>query len=58
MRIFHLQKAELEGEDYERVRLLETSAADLERLERKKKKKNPDAGFAGEVASCPGGSLR
>lgn len=41
-----MKKAELEGEDYERVKLLETSAADLERLERKKKKKNPDAGFA------------
>ncbi|XP_061115904.1 pre-mRNA-splicing factor syf2 isoform X1 [Conger conger] len=35
------------GEDYERVKLLEVSAEDAERWERKKKKKNPDPGFSG-----------
>lgn len=39
------KKAELEGEDYEQVKLLETAAIDLERADRKKKKKNPDEGF-------------
>lgn len=39
------RKAELEGEDYEKVKLLETSAVELERADRKKKKKNPDEGF-------------
>lgn len=42
------QQAELNGEDYERVKMLETSASELERRERKKKKKNPDTGFAGD----------
>ncbi|KAI5108485.1 pre-mRNA-splicing factor syf2 [Silurus meridionalis] len=35
------------GEDYHRVKLLEISAEDAERWERKKKKKNPDPGFSG-----------
>ncbi|KAK1893978.1 Pre-mRNA-splicing factor syf2, partial [Dissostichus eleginoides] len=35
------------GEDYHRVKLLEITADDAERFERKKKKKNPDQGFAG-----------
>ncbi|XP_051945889.1 pre-mRNA-splicing factor syf2-like [Xyrauchen texanus] len=35
------------GEDYNRVKLLEVSAEDAERWERKKKKKNPDPGFSG-----------
>ncbi|XP_066573398.1 pre-mRNA-splicing factor syf2 [Amia ocellicauda] len=35
------------GEDYDRVKLLEISAEDAERWERKKKKKNPDPGFSG-----------
>ncbi|XP_004082438.1 pre-mRNA-splicing factor SYF2 [Oryzias latipes] len=35
------------GEDYNRVKLLEITADDAERWERKKKKKNPDTGFAG-----------
>lgn len=35
------------GEDYDRVKLLEVTAGDAERWERKKKKKNPDPGFAG-----------
>ena len=43
----HTQKAEAAGEDYERVKLLETSASEVEKKERKKKKKNPDTGFAG-----------
>nr|XP_009929389.1 PREDICTED: pre-mRNA-splicing factor SYF2 [Opisthocomus hoazin] len=34
------------GEDYERVRLLEISAEEADRWERKKKKKNPDLGFS------------
>uniref|UniRef100_A0A8C8C2V4 Pre-mRNA-splicing factor SYF2 n=1 Tax=Oncorhynchus tshawytscha TaxID=74940 RepID=A0A8C8C2V4_ONCTS len=34
------------GEDYDRVKLLEISAEDAERWERKKKKKNPDPGFS------------
>ena len=34
------------GEDYDRVKLLEISAEDAERWERKKKK-NPDPGFSG-----------
>ena len=42
------QQAELNGEDYEKVKMLETSAIELEKRERKKKKKNPDTGFAGE----------
>ncbi|XP_077052980.1 pre-mRNA-splicing factor syf2 [Siphateles boraxobius] len=35
------------GEDYNRVKLLEISAEDAERWERKKKKRNPDPGFSG-----------
>ncbi|TRY98327.1 hypothetical protein DNTS_025954 [Danionella cerebrum] len=35
------------GEDYNRVKLLEISAEDAERWERKKRKKNPDPGFSG-----------
>ncbi|GLD56246.1 pre-mRNA-splicing factor SYF2 [Lates japonicus] len=35
------------GEEYNRVKLLEITADDAERWERKKKKKNPDTGFAG-----------
>ena len=44
-----LQEAEDAGEDYERQKMLQTSASDLERLQRKRKKKNPDTGFAGEL---------
>ncbi|RXN09419.1 pre-mRNA-splicing factor syf2 [Labeo rohita] len=36
------------GEDYDRVKLLEISAEDAERWERKKKKKNPDPGFSAD----------
>ncbi|MEQ2271638.1 pre-mRNA-splicing factor syf2 [Xenotaenia resolanae] len=35
------------GEDYNMVKLLEITADEAERWERKKKKKNPDTGFAG-----------
>ncbi|CAG5117808.1 unnamed protein product [Candidula unifasciata] len=34
------------GEDYDRVKLLELGADEAEKWERKKKKKNPDQGFA------------
>uniref|UniRef100_A0A3Q4H2F3 Pre-mRNA-splicing factor SYF2 n=1 Tax=Neolamprologus brichardi TaxID=32507 RepID=A0A3Q4H2F3_NEOBR len=37
------------GEDYNRVKLLDITADDAERWERKKKKKNPDTGFAGRL---------
>jgi len=36
----------LQGEDYDRVKLLHIEAIEAERLDRKKKKKNPDPGFA------------
>ncbi|TRZ13680.1 hypothetical protein HGM15179_013410 [Zosterops borbonicus] len=39
------------GEDYERVKLLEISAEDAERWERKKRKKNPDLGFSDYAAA-------
>lgn len=35
-----------QGEDYDRVKLLHIEAIEAERLDRKKKKKNPDTGFA------------
>ncbi|XP_007423430.1 pre-mRNA-splicing factor SYF2 [Python bivittatus] len=41
----------VKGEDYERVKLLEISAEDAERFERKKKKKNPDLGFSDYAAA-------
>lgn len=34
------------GEDYDRVKLLNISAIEAEKMERKKKKKNPDKGFS------------
>ncbi|XP_026473542.1 pre-mRNA-splicing factor Syf2 [Ctenocephalides felis] len=40
------KQAASNGEDYDRVKLLSISATDAEILERKKKKKNPDEGFA------------
>lgn len=43
------QECAARGEDYERVKLLEISAEEAERWERKKKKKNPDLGFSGNV---------
>ncbi|XP_063536886.1 pre-mRNA-splicing factor Syf2 [Cydia strobilella] len=39
-------EAESEGKDYDRVKLMNISAVEAERLERKKKKKNPDQGFS------------
>ena len=45
--IFGFQECAARGEDYDRVKLLEITADDAERWERKKKKKNPDTGFAG-----------
>jgi hypothetical protein len=36
----------LQGEDYNRIKLLHIEAIEAERLDRKKKKKNPDPGFA------------
>ena len=41
------QAAEDAGEDYDRVKMLEMTADEVDRLERKKKKKNPDQGFSG-----------
>ncbi|XP_062532990.1 pre-mRNA-splicing factor Syf2 [Bombyx mori] len=40
------EEAETEGKNYDRVKLLNISAIEAERLERKKKKKNPDQGFS------------
>lgn len=40
------ENATREGKDYDRVKLLNISASEAERLERKKKKKNPDQGFS------------
>lgn len=42
-----MQECAARGEDYEKVKLLEISAEDAERWERRKKKKNPDLGFSG-----------
>ncbi|XP_040321136.1 pre-mRNA-splicing factor SYF2-like isoform X3 [Herpailurus yagouaroundi] len=39
------------GEDYEKVKLLEISAEDADRWERKKKRKNPDLGFSDYAAA-------
>lgn len=40
------KECEARGEEYDRVKLLEISADDAEKWERKKKKKNPDPGFS------------
>lgn len=40
------EEAIAEGNDYERLKLLEVSAVDAEKIERKKRKKNPDLGFS------------
>ena len=45
------QEAEARGEDFERVKFLDTPAEDAEKIGRKKKKANPDTGFAGWVNS-------
>lgn len=40
------EEAKERGEDYDRTKLLQVTALEAERLERKKKKKNPDQGFS------------
>jgi pre-mRNA-splicing factor SYF2 len=40
------EEAAQSGEDYDRKKLLEISAIDAEKIERKKKRKNPDQGFS------------
>lgn len=45
------KEAEARGENYDRVKLLEVTAEDADRLERKRKKKNPDQGFSGYAAA-------
>ncbi|KAJ8981377.1 hypothetical protein NQ317_000244 [Molorchus minor] len=40
------EEAAARGEDYDRVKLLNISATEAEKLERQKKKKNPDKGFS------------
>ncbi|XP_065906752.1 pre-mRNA-splicing factor syf2-like [Dysidea avara] len=40
------KKAEEDGEDYDRVKLWDKGADELERLQKKRKKKNPDEGFS------------
>lgn len=44
-----LQRCEETGEDFDLVKLRELGADEVERWERRKKKKNPDTGFAGNV---------
>ncbi len=46
-KVVGFQECAARGENYDRVKLLEITADDAERWERKKKKKNPDTGFAG-----------
>lgn len=46
---FRIQECAARGEEYSRVKLLDITADDAERWERKKKKKNPDTGFAGQL---------
>jgi pre-mRNA-splicing factor SYF2 len=45
------KEAEERGEDYDRLKLLDVGADELERLDRKKKKKNPDQGFSDFAAA-------
>ncbi|XP_075168414.1 pre-mRNA-splicing factor Syf2 [Haematobia irritans] len=40
------EEAKTKGEDYDRLKLLEVSAIDAEKIEKKKKKQNPDLGFS------------
>lgn len=40
------EEAAAEGKDYDRMKLLEVSAIDAARIEKKKQKKNPDGGFS------------
>ena len=48
-----LQECAAAGEDFDRVKVLEMGADEAERWERKKKKKNPDEGFAGMHETVP-----
>jgi len=45
------KEAESRGEDYDRVKMLEVTAEDADKLERKRKKKNPDQGFSDFAAA-------
>ncbi|XP_073846576.1 pre-mRNA-splicing factor Syf2 [Musca autumnalis] len=40
------EEAKAKGLDYDRLKLLEVSAIDAEKIEKKKKKQNPDLGFS------------
>ena len=51
-RCLSFQECAARGEDYEKVKLLEISAEDAERWERRKKRKNPDLGFSGTAGLC------
>lgn len=42
-----LQEAEKAGDDFDQLKMLDSQADELERMDRKRKKKNPDPGFAG-----------
>ena len=42
------QECEDNGEDFDRVKLMEIGAEQAERWDRMKKKKNPDPGFSGQ----------
>lgn len=45
--VYSLKECADAGEDYDRIKLLEVGADEAEKFEKKKKKKNPDTGFAG-----------
>ena len=56
------QEAEAQGEDYDRLKLLEVTADDADKLDkRRKRKKNADVGFSGWLISilacCDGATL-
>ncbi|CAD7012237.1 unnamed protein product [Ceratitis capitata] len=40
------EEAKAQGKDYDRLKLLSVSAVDAERIEKKKRKRNPDLGFS------------
>jgi hypothetical protein len=42
-----VQEAEARGEDFNRVKYLDTPAEEADKIGRKKKNANPDQGFAG-----------
>ena len=46
--VFACQECEENGEDFDRVKLMEIGAEQAERWDRMKKKKNPDPGFSGQ----------